>query len=50
MVVRLDRLARSVEQLIETAKDPEGCEIIFRSLAENIDTMTAGGRPPTLSG
>ncbi len=44
VVWRLDRLARSLKQLIETVEDLEGQEIGFRSLTESIDTTTSGGR------
>ena len=44
VVWKLDRLARSLKQLIETIKSLETREIGFRSLAENIDTTTPGGR------
>lgn len=44
VVWKLDRLARSLQQLIETVEilDKLGCG--FRSLTESIDTTTAGGR------
>jgi len=44
VVWRLDRLGRSLRHLIElvTALDARG--VGFRSLRENIDTTTAGGR------
>src|SRR5438445_9334089 len=44
VVWKLDRLARSLAQLIETIDDlhKRGCG--FRSLTEAIDTTTAGGR------
>lgn len=44
VVWKLDRLARSLKQLIETIETLEGQGIGFRSLTENIDTTTAGGR------
>lgn len=44
VVWKLDRLARSMKQLIETVEDLEACEIGFRSLTESIDTTTSGGR------
>ena len=44
VVWRLDRLARSLKQLIETVEYLEDAEAGFKSLAENIDTTTAGGR------
>jgi hypothetical protein len=44
MVVRLDRLARSLAHLLEIVEmlDKRGCH--FRSLADNFDTVTAQGR------
>lgn len=44
VVWKLDRLARSVKQLIETVEHLEGQRIGFRSLTEAIDTTTAGGK------
>ena len=44
VVWKLDRLARSMKQLIETVEKMEGRQIGFRSLTEAIDTTTAGGR------
>lgn len=44
VVWRLDRLARSLKQLIETVQRLETAEINFKSLSEDIDTSTAGGR------
>ena len=44
VVWRLDRLARSIKQLIETVEDLEGRGIGLRSLTEAIDTTTSGGR------
>ena len=44
VVWKLDRLARSLRQLIETAEDLEHRGIGFRSLTENIDTTTNGGK------
>lgn len=44
IVWKLDRLARSLKQLIETVDDLQHREIGFRSLTESIDTMTPGGR------
>ena len=41
---RLDRLARSLRQLLETVEDLDDRGIGLRSLAEAIDTTTAGGR------
>lgn len=44
VVWKLDRLARSLKQLIETVESLEQREIGFRSLTESIDTTTSGGR------
>jgi DNA invertase Pin-like site-specific DNA recombinase len=44
VVWKLDRLARSIHQLIETVEDLEARGIGLRSLTENIDTTTSGGR------
>ncbi|MER3353354.1 MAG: recombinase family protein [Hoeflea sp. D1-CHI-28] len=44
VVWRLDRLARSIKQLIETVEDLEAKGIGFRSITEAIDTTTSGGR------
>jgi DNA invertase Pin-like site-specific DNA recombinase len=44
MVWKLDRLARSLKQLIETVEELERRKIGFRSLTEAIDTTTAGGK------
>lgn len=44
VVWKLDRLARSLPQLIETIAQLEVQGIGFRSLTEAIDTATAGGR------
>lgn len=44
VVWKLDRLARSVKQLIETVEGMEAQGIGFRSLTEAIDTTTAGGK------
>jgi DNA invertase Pin-like site-specific DNA recombinase len=44
VVWKLDRLARSVKQLIETVESLESREIGFRSLTEAIDTTTPGGK------
>jgi len=41
---RLDRLARSLKQLIETVEAVEGKRIGWRSLIESIDTTSAGGQ------
>ncbi len=44
VVWRLDRLGRSIKHLIATLTDLSEIEIGFRSLTENIDTTTPGGR------
>lgn len=44
VVWKLDRLARSLKQLIETVDDLQRRDIGFRSLTEAIDTTTPGGR------
>lgn len=44
IVWRMDRLARSLGQLIQTVEDLERRGIGFRSLSEAIDTTSAGGR------
>jgi DNA invertase Pin-like site-specific DNA recombinase len=44
VVWKLDRLARSLKQLIETVEQLEARQIGFRSLTESIDTTTSGGR------
>ena len=44
VVWRLDRLGRSIRHLIDSLRDLSDKEIGFRSLTENIDTTTSGGR------
>ncbi len=44
VVWKLDRLARSLRQLVETVEDLRGRGIGFRSLTESIDANTSGGR------
>ena len=44
VVWKLDRLARSLRQLIDTIEALEQRGIGFRSLTESIDTTTSGGR------
>lgn len=43
IVWRLDRLARSLKQLIETVEDLEVRGVAFRSLTEAVDTSSPGG-------
>lgn len=43
IVWRLDRLARSLKQLIETVEDLEARGVAFRSLTEAVDTASPGG-------
>ena len=44
VVWRLDRLGRSLKHLIETITDLNNRHIGFRSITENIDTTTPGGK------
>lgn len=44
VVWKLDRLARSIKQLVETIEGLEQCAIGFKSLTETIGTITSGGR------
>ena len=44
MVWKLDRLARSIKQLIETVEDLGSKGIGFQSLTESIDTTSPGGK------
>jgi len=44
VVWKLDRLARSLKQLIETVERLAVCDIGLRSLTEAIDTTMAGGK------
>src|SRR5215210_3475176 len=44
VVARLDRLGRSLRELIDLVEELEGRGVGFRSLKESLDTTTAGGR------
>src|SRR5512144_1527558 len=44
VVWRLDRLGRSLKHLIETITTLNNREIGFKSIQENIDTTTSGGK------
>jgi DNA invertase Pin-like site-specific DNA recombinase len=44
VVWRLDRLGRSLRHLIDTVQELDDGGVAFRSLTENIDTATPGGR------
>lgn len=44
VVWKLDRLSRSLKQLIETVEQLQAKDISFRSLTEALDTSGAGGR------
>jgi DNA invertase Pin-like site-specific DNA recombinase len=44
VVWRLDRLGRSLKHLIETIQHLDSRHIGFKSLTENIDTTTSGGK------
>jgi len=44
VVWRLDRLGRSMRQLVDTAEEIQNKGAHLRSLTETIDTTTAGGR------
>ena len=44
VVWRLDRLGRSLKHLIETVTNLQSQGIGFKSLTENIDTTTSGGK------
>lgn len=44
VVWKLDRLARSLKQLVETVEDLEQRSIGFRSLTEAVDTTSPGGK------
>lgn len=44
MVWKLDRLGRSLPHLVETVRELYGRDVGFKSLQEQIDTTTAGGK------
>jgi DNA invertase Pin-like site-specific DNA recombinase len=44
VVWRLDRLGRSLSHLIETVRELHGRDVGLRSLQEQIDTTTSGGK------
>lgn len=44
VVWRLDRLGRSLKHLIETITNLNNRKIGFKSITENIDTTTSGGK------
>ena len=44
VVWKLDRLARSLKQLIDTIEDLDSRKIHFKSITESMDTTTTGGR------
>ncbi len=44
VVWRLDRLGRSLAHLIDTIKDLQGRGIHFKSIQEQLDTTTSGGK------
>jgi DNA invertase Pin-like site-specific DNA recombinase len=50
VVWRLDRLGRSLKDLVEIVTDLEERKIGFQSLTESIDTSTSGGVLPRFCG
>lgn len=44
IVWKLDRLGRSIQHLIQTINDLQNKKIAFKSLQENMDTSTSGGK------
>ena len=44
MVWKLDRLGQSIQHLIQTVNSLQEKKIFFKSLQENIDTVTSGGK------
>lgn len=44
VVWKLDRLGRSIQHLIQTITDLQSKKIAFKSLQENMDTSTSGGK------
>ncbi len=44
VVWRLDRLGRSLRDLLETVADLESRKVGFKSLSESLDTTTSGGK------
>ena len=44
VVKKLDRLGRSIKNLIELINELHNKEAGFKSLSENIDTTTSGGK------
>jgi len=44
VVVKLDRLGRSLRELIDQVRELEGRGVGFRCLKESLDTTSAGGK------